>query len=68
MKYNKRLNITANETDKVKQEIDVERKQRILSLNNIKQLETEISKLNMDIEKIYENINNEQNLSNISKD
>lgn len=60
--------MTANETEKVKQEIDLERKQRILSLNNIKQLESEIGKLNYDIEKIYQNIDNEQNLSNASKE
>jgi peptidoglycan hydrolase CwlO-like protein len=35
---------------------------------NIKQLESEIAKLNGEIEKIYQNIDNEQNLSNSSKE
>lgn len=35
---------------------------------NVKQLETEIAKLNEEIERIYQNIDNEQNISNSSKE
>ena len=40
----------------------------MFSLTNVKQLEEEIGKMNEEIEKIYQNIDTEQNISNASKD